>query len=78
MELGGRLPDRASQEYLWWQAGAQDEAKARDENLSQGAREVRDVTEALARAHPGQSRAALALALARIFCPEKLKRRHRL
>ena len=68
-----------SPEYLWWQAGAMDEAKARDEKLTYAGKEIRAVLEGLAYNRPGDywSTETLALALARIFCPAKLKRRYR-
>lgn len=72
-----RLPDSGTQEYLWWQAGAQDEARERNEGLNSEAQDARDVLVGLARLNPAMSTADLAAALARIYCPEKLRRRHR-
>jgi hypothetical protein len=73
----GRLPATDTQEYLWWQAGTLDEAKARDEGMSSDARQLRDLLESLARSHPDRTIEDLALDLARIACPDKLRRRYR-
>jgi len=72
------LPDHDSIAYLWWSTGALDEQRARDEGLSEDARQLRDLLAALARQHPEWTMGDLAACLARIACPEKLKRRHRL
>jgi hypothetical protein len=64
--------------YQWWVQGAHDEAKARDQGYSTGLRELRECLEALDQLNkhsPGATE--LALQLARIYCPDRLKRRHR-
>ena len=71
------LPDRSSQEYLWWSQGAADEASARDEGVNGDARQVRDLVESLARRHPEWDMERLAVTVARIVCPDKLRRRFR-
>jgi hypothetical protein len=70
-----RLPDPASAKYLWWSQGAADEAKARDEGMSPAARELRDVLEAFARLRPTDNAGELAETLAKIYCPDRLRRR---
>lgn len=72
------VPDSSSQEYLWWSAGANDEAKARNEGMNGDARQLRDMLEGLARMHPDWAMARLALSLAMIACPDKLRRKERL
>jgi hypothetical protein len=71
-----RVPE--GDRYLWWRAGAEAEARERNEGMNPKAREVRDLVEALARRHPDMTEAELALRVARICCPEYLKRRHRI
>lgn len=71
------LPRDGSQEYLWWSQGATDEARIRNEGMSAGARELRDLLESLARAHNITDAAELAAAMARICCPDRLRRRFR-
>jgi hypothetical protein len=74
------LPSVGTQEYLWWSQGAADEAKARDERMSSFGREVRDVLEALAdmnRPMDGHTPEWLVTELARIYCPERLRRKYR-
>ena len=74
-------PPYNTQEYLWWSQGANDEAKIRDGKLSAGAREVRETLEALAELprnqDPPLTREDLVYSLARIFCPDKLRRKYR-
>ncbi len=70
-----RVPE--GDRYLWWRAGAEAEARERNEGMNPKAREVRDLVEALGRCHPDMGEAELALRVARICCPEYLKRRHR-
>ena len=70
------LPPKSSNEYLWWSQGAADECKARDEGMSAQARELRDLAEALARQRPADSTRDLVIAVARIMCPDVLKRRY--
>ena len=67
------VPENASDDY--W-AGALAEARARDGALSPGALEVRSTLEALDELRQ-QPAADLVAALARIYCPGLLKRRHR-
>jgi hypothetical protein len=71
------LPAVNTNEYLWWQAGALAECRARDEGLTHAAKEVRDVLEGFARLHNIYDQEQLALTLAKIFCPDKLKRGYR-
>jgi hypothetical protein len=73
------IPPPTSQEYLWWQAGTLAECRARDEGLSISTIEVRDTLEALAKLRnaSGPDQEGLTLALARIFCPDKLRRKFR-
>lgn len=71
------LPDHSSQEYLWWSQGAADEAAARDEGVNGDARQVRDLVESLARRHPEWTMEKLAVSVAKIVCPDKLRRRFR-
>lgn len=70
-------PPPSSEAYLWWSQGARDEQEARDEGLGHAALEVRDTAEALAKLM-GRDHVVLqydlTLALARIFCPQALKR----
>ena len=69
-----KLPGHASQEYLWWQAGAAAERQAHDEDVSMAAKEVRDVLEGLSKLDGAARCEDLALRLARIYCPDKLRR----
>lgn len=64
------------QEYLWWSQGATDEANARNEGLTNEMQDVRTVLEDLARLN-GNSPAAVITAVARIYCPDRLRRRYR-
>lgn len=73
----GKLPAADTQEYLWWSAGAADEAKALNEGLTSEAREAREVLVGLARLKPGTTAADLVHMLAKIYCPGKLRRRYR-
>jgi hypothetical protein len=65
-----------TQEYLWWSQGATDEADARNEGLSHEIQDVRTVLEDLARLHK-YNPADLISAVARIYCPDRLRRRYR-
>jgi hypothetical protein len=60
-------------------AGATEEVAARDENMNRAATEVRDTLEALAKSwgKEGPSREYLVLVLARIYCPDRLRRKYR-
>ncbi len=69
--------DRNSEAYRWWQQGATDEAEIRREGLSKEGLEVTEVIDGLAKLAPGQSGADLITGVARIFCPDRLKRRYR-
>ena len=51
----------------YWEMGATDEARARDEVLTAGHKEVRDVVELLAQARPEWSQARLLAAVLGIF-----------
>jgi hypothetical protein len=60
-----------------WEEGAKAEAAARDEGLCPVSREVRDTLEALARLQGETTGPELVGALARIYCPARLKRKYR-
>ena len=53
------------------------EAAARDENLSEAAREVRATLEAMATQVPEADVSDLVTELARVYCPDRLRRRWR-
>jgi hypothetical protein len=44
-------PQRGTEAYRWWQQGATDEAKTRDEGRTKAGRDVRDLVDALAVHH---------------------------
>jgi hypothetical protein len=72
------LPGHSSDAYLWWSRGADDNQSENDLGLSTGAIELREVLEGVARAQGiGASRKSIILAMARIYCPEILRRRYR-
>jgi ABC-type branched-subunit amino acid transport system ATPase component len=75
------LPAEGTSAYLWWSQGAKDEATARDGGLSPDAKELIRVMGLWARqedregALPAQEQ--LALKVARVFCPDMLRRKFR-
>jgi hypothetical protein len=70
-----------SQEYLWWSQGTADEAKARDEGLSSAAKELIRAMGIWARQEDREgvrmTQEQLALKVARVCCPELLRRKFR-
>lgn len=72
------LPNAASDAYLWYMRGQDDEARARREGLSAGAIELIETMTALGQAMGiSASRRNLILAVTRIYCPYILRRRFR-
>jgi hypothetical protein len=75
------LPPNSSNAYLWWQAGAADEAAARDDGLAPQIKELRNYVESYARGRglsTSVSPQDIVIHLARVFAPDVLKRKHRL
>lgn len=72
-----QVPSSGTQEYLWWSQGATDEAKAHNEGLSHKIQDARHVLEDLARLQKIQDPAEVVEMMARIYCPERLRRRYR-
>jgi hypothetical protein len=76
------VPAPGTSARAWWDAGTAAEAKARDEGVGPAAAELREMLEILARIPGNQdlsaSTEALAGALARFYCPNRLRRRFRL
>jgi hypothetical protein len=64
-------------EYAWWERGAADEALTRRDGLSRDGVEAVELLDSLAKLNPSLTGAGLALLMAQLYCPGKLKRRHR-
>lgn len=79
--MGPILPkpqlDSRSQDYLMWEAGARAEHEAANEGLRNDVQDARDVLVALARQHEADSVEELLTSVARIYCPDRLRRRFR-
>ncbi|TAK89330.1 MAG: hypothetical protein EPO06_11735 [Burkholderiaceae bacterium] len=71
----GPVPPVGTPERAWWQRGAADEARARDEGLSGKVKEFVKYAEALAENRPGATAAELAETTAYVFAgPFTLRR----
>jgi len=75
------LPAEGTAEYLWWSQGARDNQDARDEGLTSVAKDmiagIADLARLRNRLGDRQDPAYFALILAKMYCPEKLRRRYR-
>lgn len=67
-------PPAGTDARRWWDAGAEAEARARDEYMNPAGREVRAYLEALAALAPKTSAAELAASTARVFCADQPRR----
>ncbi len=78
---GHQLPPESSAEYLWWAQGARDNQDARNEGLSSEAKDMIDSLANLAKWHnkmgDKHDPVFYALVMARVHCPDRLRRRYR-
>lgn len=72
------VPEYGTRDWDLWAAGAKAEADIRKEGLTRSSLEVIEVAQGLARLDRNADQADLALSVARIFCPQYLKRRYRI
>lgn len=71
------VPASNTQEYLWWAQGASDNQRARNEGLPYKIRDLRDMVADIYKLQDGGDEENIVLFLARIYCPDKLRRKFR-
>jgi hypothetical protein len=71
------IPPSGTPEHAWWKRGAQDEAAAVSDGISDASQQVIEYARVLARARPEWTSERLAQAIVAVFAPSLLRRRYR-